>query len=109
MVICPICRRQARGFAWFDTRDRHARLIKLCSVSCLNILHRNNAMMNATRHETAALEHAVGEAGAYIERLARTESFIGWSPDEFALLIEIIVTAFGDRLRELGDDEVPYP
>jgi hypothetical protein len=34
-----------------------------------------------------------------------------WSPDEFAALIEVIVTAFADRLRELGNDdgEVPYP
>jgi hypothetical protein len=34
-----------------------------------------------------------------------------WTPDEFATLIEVIVTAFTDCLRELGDDpgEVPYP
>jgi hypothetical protein len=34
-----------------------------------------------------------------------------WSREEFATLAEVIVTAFTDRLRDLGDDpaEVPYP
>jgi hypothetical protein len=49
-------------------------------------------------------------AGEHIESLGRTD-LMTWSPEEFATLIEVIVTAFTDRLRELGDDpaEVPYP
>ncbi len=67
-------------------------------------------MIDPTRHERAAMEHAVTMAGEYIEGLGQTD-LMTWSPDEFATLIEVIVTAFTDRLREPGDDfgEVPYP
>ena len=67
-------------------------------------------MLDPTRHERAALAHAVAIAGAYIERLDRTD-LMTWSAEEFAILIEVIVTAFTERLRELGEDpgEVPYP
>ena len=67
-------------------------------------------MIDPTRHEQAGMDHAVAIAGEYIESLGRTD-LMTWSPDEFAVLIEVIVTAFTDRLRELGEDpaEVPYP
>ncbi len=67
-------------------------------------------MVDPTRHERAAMAHAVALAGAYIEGLGRTD-LMTWSPAEFAALVEVIVTAFTDRLRELGDDpaEVPDP
>ena len=67
-------------------------------------------MIDPTRHERAAMNHAVERAGEHIESLGRTD-LMTWSPDEFATLIEVIVTAFTARLRELGDDpaEVPYP
>ena len=46
----------------------------------------------------------------HIESLGRT-NLMAWSPEEFGTLIEVIVTAFTDHLRQLGDDpgEVPYP
>jgi hypothetical protein len=67
-------------------------------------------MIDPTRYEQAAMDHAIAMAGEHIESLGRTD-LMTWSPDEFAVLIEVIVTAFTDRLRELGDDpaEVPYP
>ena len=66
-------------------------------------------MIDPTRHERAAMDHAVEMAGEHIEGLDRTD-LMTWSPEEFASLIEVIVTAFTDRLRDLGDDppEVPY-
>jgi Family of unknown function (DUF6511) len=67
-------------------------------------------MIDPTRHERAAMNHAVEMAGEYIESLGRAD-LMTWSSEEFASLIEVIVTAFTDRVRELGDDpaEVPYP
>jgi hypothetical protein len=67
-------------------------------------------MIDPTRHERAAMDHAVTLAGEYIESLRRTD-LMTWSAEEFATLIEVVVTAFTDRLRALGDDdgEVPYP
>jgi hypothetical protein len=115
-MICPVCRREGRGFGWFDAqfgvgdprRDQSRRW--LCSLLCQEIYHRRRGMIDPTRHERAAMDHAVDKAGEHIESLGRTD-LMTWSPDEFAALIEVIVTAFTDRLRELGDDdgEVPYP
>jgi hypothetical protein len=111
-----VCRREARGFGWFDAqltigdprRDQSRRW--LCSLTCQNICQRRRGMIDPTRHERAAMEHAVAMAGEHIESLGRTD-VMTWSPDEFAALIEVIVTAFTDHLRDLGDDdgEVPYP
>jgi hypothetical protein len=113
---CAVCRRGARGFGWFDAqfgvgdpRRDHARRW-LCSLACQNICHRRRSMIDPTRDERAAMTHAVAMAGEYIESLDRTD-LMTWSAEEFMTLIEVIVTAFTDRLRELGDDpgEVPYP
>jgi hypothetical protein len=114
--VCAVCRRGTRGFGWFDARfgiaDRrrdHSRR-RFCSLVCQGIWQRRPGMIDPTRHERAAMDHAVDIAGEYVESLGRTD-LMAWSPEEFATLIEVIVTAFTDRLRELGDDpgEVPYP
>ena len=115
-MICPVCRRGARGFGWFDARfaigdpRRDRSWCWLCSLTCQTICHRRRGMIEPTRHERAAMDHAVAMAGEYIESLGRTD-LMTWSAEEFATLIEVIVSTFTDRLRELGDDpgEVPYP
>jgi Family of unknown function (DUF6511) len=111
-----VCRRGARGLGRFDAqfgigdprRDQSRRW--LCSLRCQMICQRRRGMIDPTRHERAAMDHAVDKAGEHIESLGRTD-LMTWSPEEFATLIEVIVTAFTERLRELGDDdgEVPYP
>ena len=113
---CSVCRRDTRGFGWFDVRfaigdpRREASLRWLCSLACQAICHRRRGMIDPTRHERAAMDHAVAMAGEHIESLGRTD-LMTWSAEEFDTLIEVIVTAFTDRLRELGDDpgEVPFP
>ena len=115
-MICPVCRRASRGFGWFDAQfgiadpRRVDSLRWLCSLTCQGICQRRRGMIDPTRHERAAMDHAVDNAGEHIESLGRTD-LMTWSPEEFATLIEVIVTTFADRLRELGDDdgEVPYP
>jgi Family of unknown function (DUF6511) len=114
--LCAVCRRGSRGFGWFDARfalgdSRRVESLRwLCSLGCQGICHRRRGMIDPTRHERASMDHAVAMAGEHIESLGRTD-LMTWSPEEFASLIEVIVTAFTNRLRELGDDpaEVPYP
>jgi hypothetical protein len=113
---CAVCRRDTRGFGWFDVRFKLADPRRdqsrrwLCSLACQAICDRRGGMIDPTRHERAAMDHAVAMAGEYVESLARTD-LMSWSPEEFSTLIEVIVTAFTERLRELGNDpgEVPYP
>jgi hypothetical protein len=114
--LCAVCRRGARGFGWFDARfplsdPRRVESFRwFCSLTCQDICPGRRGMIDPTRHEWAAMDHAVAMAGEHIESLGRTD-LMTWSPEEFTALIEVIVTAFTDRLRELGDDpaEVPYP
>jgi hypothetical protein len=114
--LCTVCRRGTRGFGSFDPRfavadpRRAASFRWFCSLVCQAICERRLGMIDPTRQERAAMDHAVAMAGEHIESLGRTD-LMTWSPQEFAGLIEVIVTAFTDRLRELGDDdgEVPYP
>jgi hypothetical protein len=115
-TLCGACRRGTRGFGWFDAQfalgdpRRVESLRWFCSLTCQDICHRRQGMIDPTRYERAAIDHAIAMAGEHIESLGRTD-LMTWSPDEFASLIEVVVTAFTDRLRELGDDdrEVPYP
>jgi hypothetical protein len=110
-----VCRRDARGFGWFDARfaipdpRRDHSWRWLCSLTCQTICHRRHGMIDPTRHERAAMDHAVTMAGEFVESLGRTD-LMSWSEEEFDSLIEVIVTAFTDRLREFGDDPggVPY-
>jgi hypothetical protein len=114
--LCAVCRRGVRAFGWFDARfafgdpRRMESLRWFCSFTCQGICHRRQGMIDPTRHERAAIDHAIAMAGEHIESLGRTD-LMTWSPDEFASLIEGVVTAFTDRLRELGDEhsEVPHP
>jgi hypothetical protein len=115
-ALCGVCRRGSRGFGWFDARfalgdpRRVESLRWFCSLTCQDICYRRQGMIDPTRHEQAAIDHAIALAGEHIESLGRTD-LMTWSPEEFASLIEVVLTAFTDRLRELGDDdrEVPYP
>jgi hypothetical protein len=114
--LCEVCLRGTRGFGWFDSQfgvgdpRRDQTRHWLCSLRCQKICQRRRGMIDPSRHERAAMDHAVAMAGEYIESRGRTD-LMSWSPEEFATLADVIVTAFTDRLRELGDDdgEVPYP
>jgi hypothetical protein len=115
-ALCGVCRRGTRGFGWFDAqfaigdRRRDQSRCWLCSLRCQEVCHRRRGMIDPTRHERAAIDHAIAMAGEHIESLRRTD-LMTWSHEEFASFIEVVVTAFTDRLRELGDEhsEVPHP
>ena len=55
-------------------------------------------MLDPNQHETHALEEAGQAGGAYVEGLAKTD-LATWSPEEWAHLVDVIVTGFQDSLR----------
>lgn len=57
-------------------------------------------MIDPTPNEIAALEHAGAMGGEYLENIGCTD-LAKLSPQEYATLIETIVTAYGDKLRDL--------
>lgn len=116
--LCAVCRREARGFGWFDAGlpiddpRRDASRKWLCSRRCQDICHRRRGVIDPTADEQAAMAAAVPMAGEYVDSLGKTD-LVDFSRKEFLTLIEVIVTAYVDRLRDLaeagrGPEEVPF-
>lgn len=108
-MVCDICRRETRGFG-FSPRviRRSGRDLWLCSMRCLNITTRLEGMIDPNEHEEAALRHAGAAGGEYVESLGRTDLAL-WSEKEWALLVDVMVTAFQDHLRDAYQHQpVPF-
>ena len=107
MSLCAVCRREARGFGWFDAgfkvldprRDYTRR--RLCSRACQDICHRRRGVIDPTPNEQAAMAAGGDAAGAYLESLGRSD-LATLSQPEWRQLIEIVVTGYCDTLRELA-------
>ena len=105
--LCAVCRREPRGFGWFDAnfpvadprRDLSRR--RLCSRACQDICHRRHGMIDPTPNEEAAMTAGGDAAGAYLESLGRSD-LATLSPAQWRQLIEIVVTGYCDTLRELA-------
>jgi hypothetical protein len=67
-------------------------------------------MIDPAEHEVAAMRAASPVAGKYVDSLGKTD-LAALSEDEWLTLIEVIVTAYTDALRDLADhqEEVEAP
>ena len=64
-------------------------------------------MIDPNKHETDALLAASISGGAYVETIGKTD-FSGWTEQEWAELIDVIVTSFQDFLRQAYADDPPF-
>ena len=64
-------------------------------------------MLDPTVHEQHALKEAGQAGGAFVEALAKTD-LAAWNAEEWAQLVDVIVTAFQDSLRTAYADEPPF-
>jgi hypothetical protein len=101
---CLVCRRDTMGpFPavpdWLgEARDAAD---AACSIVCLSIIaDRKNPMVDKTEHEELALEKASDEAGEYLEELGETD-LRKLSREQWMTLLEVVVTAWTDALREM--------
>lgn len=62
-------------------------------------------MIDPNESEQAALQYAAEVGGEYAESLGRTDLAL-WSAAEWRTLIEVAVTAFQDRLRQI--EPIPF-
>ena len=107
---CAVCRREGRGFGWFDARykvsdprrDRTRR--RLCSRTCQDICHRRRGMIDPTPNEQAAMAAGGDAAGGYLESIGKSD-LATLSQPEWRQLIEIVVTGYCDTLRELAGQD----
>ena len=64
-------------------------------------------MIDPNEHEMNALAAAGEVGGSYIESLAKTD-LAQFTAKEWDTLVEVIVTAFQDHLREAYADDPPF-
>lgn len=64
-------------------------------------------MINPNKHEQTALAAAGRDGGIYAELTGKTD-LVTWTEQEWATLIDVIVTSFQDSLRESYGDDPPF-
>ncbi len=113
--LCAVCRREPRGFGWFDAiyrvsdprRDRSTR--ELCSMRCQDICHRRRGMIDPTPNEIAAMRAGGQAAGEYLESIGKTDLAV-LTEAEWLTLLEVVITAYQDELaRQLDQGRHPAP
>ena len=107
-MMCLICRRDARGFGFAPVRIRMGGSIrKLCSMRCMHITARLEGMIDPNKHEVNALATASRMGGEYIESIAKTD-LAAFTEAEWSTLIDVLITAFQDHLRNAYSDDPPF-
>lgn len=107
-MMCAICRRDARGYGFAPSFIRiDAPAVKLCSRRCQDITGKLSGMIDPNKHETDALLAASISGGAFVETIGKTD-LSGWTEQEWAALIDVIVTSFQDFLRQAYADDPPF-
>ena len=121
-MTCAICSRQSRGFGWFnplypigDPR-RHASRVRFCSKRCQDLFVQRRspggfAMVDPTEMEQAAMAAALIPLGEIVAGIGMNKPLADYTRDEVLTLIEVVVTAFQDHMREMDrpdDQEAPF-
>lgn len=110
MPVCPVCRRDSRGFGWFKRGTPIVKRAYLwaCSKKCQDIITmRFGKMIDPTENEITAMLHASDMAGEYLEHLGKTD-MSEFSEEEWMTLIEVIVGNFSDKLRDIAAETIPF-
>ena len=107
-MICAICRRDARGYGFAPSFVRiEAPAVKLCSRRCQDITGKLSGMIDPNKHEINALLAASISGGAFVETIGKTD-LTSWTEQEWAALIDVVVTSFQDFLRQAYADDPPF-
>ena len=121
-MTCKICCRQSRGFGWFnplypigDPR-RDASRVWFCSKHCQDLFVQRLSpggfvMVDPTELEQAAMAAALVPLGEIVTEIGMDKPMADYSKEQVLTLIEVVVTAYQDHMRETDkpdDLEVPF-
>ncbi len=115
-MICAICGREGQGFCWMPPRlSAEPRLFKrFCSRVCQLIhsdlpekLKLENTMINPTPNELKALKSVLQPLCDYVASIGMDKSLSQYQRSEVIKLIDVVITAYQDKLRELTPDDAP--
>ena len=111
---CAVCLRDHRGFGYIQPPFRintpigRSSYRKFCSMQCQRIysdLKKRNedmSVIDPTKNEKAAIQAALAPMGEYVASIGMTRGLDNYIKDEVLTLVEVIVTAYHDKLQELA-------
>ena len=118
-MTCAICHRQSRGFIWSnphypvgDPRREESR-VRFCSKHCQNLFVQRLSpggfnMIDPTELERAAMAAALIPLGEIVAEIGMDKPLADYTREEVLTLIEVVVTAYQDHLREADTPEAPF-
>lgn len=105
-MICALCRREGRGWGWFDPHAAPRKHHRFCSKNCRDrFRNRGLHMVDPTDREKKGMEAALGPLGEYVASIDMTRPMADYSRDEILTLIEVVITAYQDHML---NDEMPF-
>jgi hypothetical protein len=118
-VICAVCGREGRGYCWVSPKDgprtpNGKRIFKrFCSPACQDIyVSRSEAgggtVVDPTHNERAAMEAVLPRLGDYVAAIGMERPLSAYTRDEVLQLVDVVLTAYFDSLRELTPDDIPF-
>lgn len=118
-MICAVCGREGRGYCWISPKDsprtpEGKRLFKrFCSRACQDIyVKRSEAgrhlVIEPTHNEQAAMEAVLPQLGDYVASVGMDKPLSAYTRDEVLRLVDVVLTAYFDSLRELTPDDIPF-
>ena len=114
-MLCAICGREGRGFCWVSPpRAGVKRQFKrFCSMRCQDIHARRakaggGVVIDPTHNEKAAMEAVLPRLGEYVAAIGMDRPMADYSREEILQLVDVVLTAYFDNLRDLTPDDVPF-
>ena len=108
---CAICYRKAKGYGWFNPQlkpgdpKRYSSEWVFCSRRCQDafckLMNKTEArMIDPSDMELAAMRACLSPLGEYVGSIGTERPLADYTRDEVLTLIDVIVTAYQDRMIE---------
>jgi hypothetical protein len=65
-------------------------------------------VIDPSHNESAAMEAVLPSLGEYVASLGMERPLADYSREEILRLVDVVLTAYFDNLRELTPDDVPF-
>lgn len=65
-------------------------------------------MIDPTANEKAAMAAVLPQLGEYVASVGMDKPLAGYSRDEILQLVDVVVSAYFDHLKEITPDDVPF-
>lgn len=110
---CAVCLKDHRGFGYIQPPFRINTVMgrssyrKFCSMRCQSLyttikkIKGAEHMIDPTKHEKEAMQAALTPMGEYVASIGMSRGLDNYTKEEVLTLIEVVVTAYHDKLFEL--------